>query len=71
MHCSFINIWPVQVITFTAARDIAAGEELTFFYGSNLWFEEAACEQSSDAQQPTPMHEHMDDEDAFLAAIDV
>ena len=33
----------VQVIRYSAARDIAAGEELTIYYGDHLWFEDATA----------------------------
>lgn len=56
----------LQVVTFKAARDIERGEELTFFYGSNLWFEPAASDKP---QQESIEHEHMDDEDMLLSSI--
>lgn len=49
-------------ITFTAARDVEAGEELCISYG-RVWWEE----EESDGIRPS--HDHMDDEDAFLGAI--
>ena len=54
-------------IRFYAARDIAAGEELTISYG-RVWWEEGKGEGIPGAPGD-PSHDHMDDEDAFLGAI--
>ena len=43
------------------------GEELTFFYG-NIWFEDKAAQQRQEGKIDT-MHEHMEDEHDFLAAV--
>ena len=51
-------------VTFTAARDVEAGEELTISYGE-VWWDEG--EREGDRIQPS--HDHMDDEGAFLGAI--
>ena len=56
----------MQEIRFTAARDIQAGEELTFYYGSNLWFQDVTADQGA---AESTMHNHMDDESAFLSAL--
>lgn len=71
LFCFVLTIKSAQVITFTAARDIHPGEELTFFYGHKLWFQEAdsSTETAVQQQQSTPLHDHMDSEDAFLGAI--
>ena len=53
------------VVLFCAARAIAAGEELTIFYGSKLWFVDGK------AKPEQCVHEHMDSEDAFLRAIEL
>ena len=55
-----------KIITFMAARDISTGEELTFYYGSALWFEEVGLQ---DDRGQSTVHEHMDDADAFLGAL--
>lgn len=55
-------------MTFKAARDIRAGEELTFYYGSNLWFKDAEA-QLPDSE--TRLHEHMDDENEVLSSMAV
>lgn len=52
-------------VTFTAARDVEAGEELTISYGK-VWWEEG---ESGDNDRIQPSHDHMDDENAFLGAI--
>lgn len=54
----------MQIVTFTAARDIQAGEELTFYYGSNLWFKD--CEAEAESQNMAI--EPADDDASFLAA---
>ena len=55
-------------LRFFAVRDIAEGEELCFFYGSNLWFKDAV---QQDRTEETPMHRHLDDEKAFLSGFAV
>ena len=56
----------LQIVTFTAARDIASNEELTFYYGSNLWFQDKD-EKKTDYESCE--HEHMDDETLILSSI--
>ena len=53
------------VIHYYAARDIAENEELFIYYGSNLWFEDS----QESRNLPTHNHEHMEDEQAFLGAM--
>ena len=60
---SYIEVYR-QVITFKTARDIVSGEELTFYYGSNLWFQDNTGSRTPAGE--STMHEHMDDEAAFL-----
>jgi len=60
----------LQIVTFRAARDILADEELTFFYGSALWFVDTEASLPSTTEETSNMnHGHMDDEDAFLGSI--
>ncbi|CAL5220854.1 g2939 [Coccomyxa viridis] len=54
------------VITYTAARDIQEGEELTITYGK-IWFEDQSLKTRTD--EDDPVHHHMDDPDGFLAAL--
>lgn len=54
-----------RLIHYTTTRDVLQGQELTIFYGTNLWFEE---NQELVAVE-SPYQEHMDDPDSFLAAI--
>ena len=55
-------------INYSAARDISSGEELTIFYGTRLWFEDAACATQQDsALDISTLHEHMDDENTFMS----
>lgn len=56
-----------KIITFVAARDIKASEELTFYYGSKLWFEDST--KQYDVARQTPMHSHIDDEHQFFTAL--
>ena len=56
------------VVRFFAVGPIAAGQELTIFYGSNLWFADRTAHAGKQGQS---MHEHMDCADAFLAAIEL
>lgn len=58
---------PRSRILFIAARDVEAGEELTISYGSP-WWEKAGVEGGGTADAG-PTHRHMDDADAFLAAV--
>lgn len=44
----------------------AAGDELTIFYGDKLWFEDTGAGVRA---EEGPMHDHMDDEDQFLGAL--
>ncbi len=55
----------MQIVSFKAARDIECGEELTFYYGSNLWFQNKETGKSKSAT----LHEHMDDENLVLNSI--
>ncbi|CAL8472052.1 g11594 [Coccomyxa elongata] len=55
------------IIRFYAARDIRQGEELTIFYG-NVWFDDTG--NPGNLSSETCMHDHMDHEDKFLAALD-
>ncbi len=43
------------------------GEEMTIHYGK-VWFDDTT---DQGATQKSCMHEHMDDEDTFLAALEV
>ena len=54
------------VVRFFAAGPVAAGQELTIFYGSELWFADHAAHARKEGET---MHEHMDCADAFLGAI--
>lgn len=56
----------MQIVTFKAARDIEVGEELTFYYGDNLWFEDASA---STPRRESKHHDHMDREDLFLGSM--
>ena len=56
----------VQTVTFRASRDIASGEEITFYYGSNLWFDN---EEPLNLTDNSLSHDHMDDEDLVLSSI--
>ncbi|KAK9828383.1 hypothetical protein WJX81_002342 [Elliptochloris bilobata] len=51
------------VVRFYAARPVAAGEELTIFYGSKLWFVDRNASDS--------MQGHMDCADTSLAAVEL
>ncbi len=57
----------LQLIHFRAARDIAANEELTIFYGDNLWFEDSSAFAASSPN--SMLHQHLDEEHAFLAGL--
>jgi SET domain-containing protein len=60
----------LQIVTFRAARDILANEELTFFYGSALWFEDTEASLPDTAADGLGIHhDHMDDEEIFLGSI--
>lgn len=58
------------VINYFAVRDIKAEEELTIFYGHNLWFEDTSATEcnspSKRSQHACTLHEHMDNEQTFL-----
>lgn len=56
------------MVMFRAARDIQADEELTFFYGSRLWFEDDESHLPSNGEGMS--HDHLDDE-AFLGGINL
>lgn len=55
-----------STVRFFAARDIVPDEELSIFYG-NVWFEDKTPVTVGE----TSMHEHMEDENAFLAALEL
>jgi len=55
-------------ILFTAARDVEAGEELTISYGVP-WWEEGGEAEGGRGGGEGATHAHMDDADAFLAAV--
>ena len=61
------------VIKFFAAHDIVHDEELTIFYGNKLWFKDTTKALSADGlkglSSDTTLHDHMDDEDAFLGQL--
>eukprot|EP01094_Clydonella_sp_ATCC50884_P012589 TRINITY_DN2282_c0_g1_i2.p1 TRINITY_DN2282_c0_g1~~TRINITY_DN2282_c0_g1_i2.p1 ORF type:complete len:186 (+),score=43.42 TRINITY_DN2282_c0_g1_i2:397-954(+) len=42
---------PARIIRYYAARPIAKGEELTIFYGRNLWFEEEGEPMASQSDE--------------------
>ncbi len=66
LRCVAVNGGLVaQMVTFHTARDVQPDEELTFFYGANLWFQNA--EAPGSGEDVGMNHDHMDDEDAFLA----
>lgn len=54
------------VIFFFAACPIAAGQELTIFYGSKLWFVDSMAKPNNET-----LHDHMDCADTFLAAVEL
>ncbi|KAL3141986.1 hypothetical protein ABBQ32_004630 [Trebouxia sp. C0010 RCD-2024] len=58
------------IIRYFAAKSVPAGEELTIFYGDKLWFEDTSsgpnAPLSSAVQDASTVHDHMDNEDAFL-----
>lgn len=56
----------VQTVSFRASRDIASGEEITFYYGSSLWFDN---EEPVNLTDTSLSHDHMDDEDLVLSSI--
>ena len=58
----------MQTVVFQAARDIQADEDLTFFYGSKLWFEDSETHPSDNGEGMS--HDHMDHE-AFLGGINL
>lgn len=62
-----------QLIRYIAACDIKAEEELTIFYGDNLWFTDSASRvgTSTGIQDDSMTHDHMDDEQAFLRNMTV
>ena len=45
---------------------VTTGEELTISYGDKLWFKDAGA--AALAEENT-MHDHLDDPDQFLAAL--
>lgn len=55
----------MQLISFTAAREIGPDEELCIFYG-RVWFKETVCELVE-----SKSHDHMDDEVQFLASMNL
>jgi SET domain-containing protein len=58
---------PVNLIVrFFAARDIETDEELFIFYGK-VWFKDT----QPGAVRESPMHDHMEDENAFLSALEL
>jgi len=69
-HCAQPNLdyrvdADALVVRFFAAQATAAGEELTIFYGSKLWFVDQK------AQPAGGTHDHMDCDKLFLAAIEL
>lgn len=62
-----------QLIRYIAARSIKAHEELTIFYGDNLWFVDNATttDANTGITDDSMTHDHMDDEDAFLSNMTV
>ena len=56
------------VVRFFAAGPVAAGQELTVFYGSKLWF---ADRTAGARKQGETMHEHMDCAETFLGALEL
>lgn len=60
------------VIEYRAARVIAPQEELTITYGSSskLWFVDKSV-ASTDSSRPSMLHEHLDDENAFLGCLQI
>ncbi len=54
-----------QVIRFYAARPIEAAEELTIFYGTNLWFEDR---REDDAPSGSPAVSSDSDDDVKMLA---
>lgn len=63
------------LITYIAARNIQADEELTIFYGDKLWFiDTTSVERAPAASGVTDnntSHDHMDDEHAFLGSMTI
>ncbi|KAG0580211.1 hypothetical protein KC19_4G156800 [Ceratodon purpureus] len=58
------------IISYRAARDIAAQEELTITYGSSskLWFVDRSMD-SVESSRISMLHEDLDDEAGFLGAF--
>lgn len=61
------------IIRYFAARNVTQGEELTIYYGDNLWFEDTSSGTnalpSSGVHNVTTLHDHMDDENTFLGNL--
>ena len=59
------------VINYFAARNVSPEEELTIFYGGDLWFEDASfsCHGTNGVHDASTLHEHMDNEDTFLGSM--
>ena len=59
------------IINYFAARNVSPEEELTIFYGSDLWFEDAASSYHgvNGVHDANTLHEHMDNEDTFLGSM--
>lgn len=52
------------IIRYFAARTVTPGEELSIYYGENLWFEDTSSKSNA-----TMLHDHMDDENTFLGNL--
>ena len=56
------------VVRYYAAKPVAAGQELTIFYGSKLWFADRTAHARKEGET---MHEHMDSAETFLGAMEL
>lgn len=61
------------IIRYFAARTVTPGEELSIYYGENLWFEDTSSKSnaldSNGVRNATMLHDHMDDENTFLGNL--
>ena len=55
-----------HIITYTAARNIAVGEELTIYYGENLWFHDSAKKPVESSESDLDTEEDDDEENTGL-----
>ena len=70
---SLFNHSQTPNLDYRIDHNIAPDEELTIFYGSSIWFEDAKGEsaekQLKGVSSISTAHDHMDDEEAFLGQL--